>query len=117
MKYNNTIRMTGSEEFVKMAGDLIISVFDNYQITDSGVRQSNNPKYKVYIRYIKIDEIIIVPIRELPREYAKIEISRYIQQAGGRKVYISELAEELRLDIELIIEIMEEKPKHENNLI
>ena len=49
-----------------------------------------------------------VQIRELPREYAKIEISRYIQQARGRKVYVSELAEELRLDIELIIEIMEE---------
>jgi len=54
------------------------------------------------------EEIVIVPLRELPREYAKMEISEYIQQAGGRKVYISELAEKLRLDIELIMEIMEE---------
>ena len=54
------------------------------------------------------EEIVIVPLRELPRESAKIEISKYIQLAGGRKVYISELAEKLRLDIELIMEIMEE---------
>lgn len=54
------------------------------------------------------DEIEIVPIREIPHEYAKLEITRYIQHAGGRKVYISELAKELRLDIELIIEILEE---------
>ena len=54
------------------------------------------------------DEIIIVPLRELPRESAKIEIAEYIQRAGGRRVYISELAEELRLDIELIMEIVDE---------
>ncbi len=54
------------------------------------------------------EEIVIVPLRELPREYAKMEISEYIQKAGGRKVYISELAEKLMLDIELIMEIMEE---------
>lgn len=57
---------------------------------------------------ILTDEIIIVPIREIPRDYAKKDIAEYIQRAGGRKVYISELAEELRLDIELIMEIMEE---------
>jgi len=54
------------------------------------------------------DEILIVPLRELSYENAKEEITNYIQHAGGRKVYISELAEELRLDIELIMEIMEE---------
>lgn len=59
-------------------------------------------------RPIQTDEIVIVPLRELPRDYAKMEIARYIQQAGGRKVYISELAEKLRLDIELIMEIMDE---------
>lgn len=54
------------------------------------------------------EEIVIVPLRELPHEYAKMEISEYVRLAGGRKVYISELAEKLRLDIELIMEIMEE---------
>lgn len=54
------------------------------------------------------EEIVIVPLRDLPHEDAKNEISNYVQLAGGRKVYISELAEKLRLDIELIIDIMEE---------
>lgn len=59
-------------------------------------------------RPIQTDEIVIVPLMELPRDYAKMEIAEYIRQAGGRKVYLSELAEELRLDIELIMEIVEE---------
>lgn len=60
------------------------------------------------ILFEETDEIKIVPLREIPYEYAKLEITRYIQSAGGRKVYISELVEELRLDIELIMEVMEE---------
>ena len=60
------------------------------------------------LRPIQTDEIVIVPLRELPRDYAKKEIIDYIQNVGGRKVYISELAEKLRLDIELIIDIMDE---------
>ena len=54
------------------------------------------------------EEIVIVPLRDLSHEDAKNEISNYVQLAGGRKVYISELAEKLRLDIELIMDIMEE---------
>ncbi|MDO9517590.1 MAG: hypothetical protein Q7J10_06005 [Methanosarcinaceae archaeon] len=54
------------------------------------------------------EEIVIVPLRDLPHEEAKNEISKYVQLDGGRKVYISELAEKLRLDIELIMDIMEE---------
>ena len=54
------------------------------------------------------EEIVIVSLRDLPYEDAKNEISKYVQLAGGRKVYISELAEKLRLDIELIMDIMEE---------
>lgn len=53
------------------------------------------------------DEIIIVQLREPSYEEAKMEIVEYIKDAG-RKVYISELAEKLRLDIELIMQIMEE---------
>lgn len=54
------------------------------------------------------DEIEVVLLRDMPYDYAKLEITRYIQSAGGRKVYISELAKELRLDIELIMEILQE---------
>jgi hypothetical protein len=54
------------------------------------------------------EEIVIVPIRDLPYEDAKDEISNYIQQVNNKKVYISELAEKLRLNVELIEKIMEE---------
>jgi len=50
----------------------------------------------------------IVPVREIPYDYAKLEIIRYIQNAGDRKVYAFELAEELRLDYDLIIKILSE---------
>lgn len=59
-------------------------------------------------RTIPSDEIVIVPLRELSYEDAKREIAEYIQHAGNRKVYVSELAEELRLDIELILQVIEE---------
>jgi len=32
--------------------------------------------------------IVIVPLREIPRDYAKIEIAKYIERAGDRKVYV-----------------------------
>lgn len=76
--------------------------FQYHRLTASAGLSTRRP------RHIQTDEIVIVPLRELPRDYAKMEIARYIQQAGGRKVYISELAERLRLDIELIMEIIEE---------
>lgn len=62
------------------------------------------------------DEIVIVPIRELSYNDAKKEISEYIKKAGDRKVYISELAEELVIDFELIEEIIEELEMHKRNL-
>lgn len=55
-----------------------------------------------------METIEIVNIREIPRDYAKIEIAKYIDSAGDRKVYISEIVEELCLDIELVEDIMEE---------
>lgn len=57
MKHNNTIRITGSEKFVKTAGDLILLKLSNYEVVDSGVRKSSNPKYKEnFIRYIRIEK-------------------------------------------------------------
>jgi hypothetical protein len=46
-----------------------------------------------------IDEITIVPLRELSYEDAKKEIINYLENAGKTKVYISEIVEKLRLDI------------------
>lgn len=68
---------------------------------------SNIPKSE-HSKLILPDEIVVVPIRELSYNDAKKEISDYIEKAGDRKVYISELAEELVIDFELIEEIMEE---------
>lgn len=38
-----------------------------------------------------IDEIIIVPVRELSYEDAKKEIIEYLESTGRRTVYISEI--------------------------
>lgn len=54
------------------------------------------------------NDILIVSLRELSHETAKREIANYIKNAGDREVYISELAEELILDIELIMKVMKE---------
>jgi len=52
--------------------------------------------------------IEIMNVREIPRDYAKIEIANYINNIRDRKVYISEIVEELCLDIELVKNIVEE---------
>ncbi len=54
------------------------------------------------------DNVEIINIREIPRDYAKLEIAKYMQDAGNRKVYVSEIVEELCLDIELVKNIVEE---------
>ena len=51
-------------------------------------------------------EIEIVPLRELSYADAKKEIIEYAQNAGKKKVYVSEIVEKLRLDIELVAEIL-----------
>lgn len=53
-------------------------------------------------------DITIVPIRDLSYEDAKKEIFDYLQKAGKRKVYVSEIVEKLRLDIELTAGILHE---------
>lgn len=52
------------------------------------------------------DEITIVPLRELSYEDAKKEIIGYLESAGKRTVYVSEIVEKLSLDIELTAEIV-----------
>ncbi len=54
----NTIRITGTEEFVKMAGNTVVSLITaNYEVSDSGIKKSKNPKYKNYIRYIRVGNV------------------------------------------------------------
>ena len=55
-----------------------------------------------------METIEIMNVREIPRDYAKIEIAAYIHNAENRKVYISEIVEKLCLDIELVKDIVKE---------
>ena len=52
------------------------------------------------------NEILITDVRHLSYNDAKKEIVNYIKQNENRKVYISELAEIFKLDIELIAKII-----------
>ena len=52
------------------------------------------------------DMIVIVPLRELSHEDTKKEIIEYLENAGKRTVYVSEIVEILRLDIELTAKIL-----------
>lgn len=52
-----TIRITGTEFFVKEAGDMVVDTFKQkgFSMTDGGVKESRNPKYEgSFIRYIRI---------------------------------------------------------------
>lgn len=89
--------------------DLSECVFHQHGLTDNNV--SITPHSKPFLS----DEIVIVPLRELSYNDAKKEISEYIKRAGDRKVYISELAEELLIDFELIEEIIEELEMRKRN--
>lgn len=51
-------------------------------------------------------DIEIVPVRNLSYEDAEKEIIAYLQKAGKRRVYVSEIVEKLRLDIELVADIL-----------
>jgi len=59
--------------------------------------------------------IEIQNVRELPRDYAKIEIANYINSIRDRKVYISEIVEELCLDIEFVKNIVKELENDNQN--
>lgn len=50
--------------------------------------------------------IKIVPLRELSYEDAKKEIIEYIENVEKRTVYVSEIVEKLRLDIELTADVL-----------
>ena len=50
--------------------------------------------------------LVFVPIRDLTYSDAMREIKAYIEKVGHRRVYISELAEELQIDMDLIEQIL-----------
>ncbi len=51
-------------------------------------------------------DIEVVRVRDLSYEDAEKEIIEYLQKAGKRKVYVSEIVEKLRLDIEISSDIL-----------
>lgn len=53
-----------------------------------------------------IGGLVFVPIRDISYSTAIREIKEYIKKVGNRKVYISELAEELQIDIDIIKDVM-----------
>lgn len=53
-----------------------------------------------------IGGLVFVSIRDLSYSDAKSEIKAYIEKVGNRRVYISELAEELQIDMDLIEKIL-----------
>lgn len=64
----------------------------------------------------KEEQISIVPLRELSYEDAKREIVAYSQQAGNRKVYISEIAEKLWYIISDALKIEDKEFKATDNI-
>lgn len=54
------------------------------------------------------DEIVISDVRNLTYEQAKKEILEYIDKVGINNMYISKIAEELKIDIDLIIDVLYE---------
>jgi hypothetical protein len=57
---------------------------------------------------IEIGGLIIVPIREISYKNAKNEILQYIKDNKNKRPYISELAEYLQIDMELIEKILDD---------
>jgi hypothetical protein len=51
-------------------------------------------------------DIEIIPVRNLSYEDAENEIIGYLQKVGKRRVHVSEIVENLRLDIELVADIL-----------
>lgn len=58
------------------------------------------------------DDVIIVQLRDLSYEDAEKEILDYLQNAGKRRVYVSEIVEKLSLDIELVADILHKWRDH-----
>jgi uncharacterized protein YrzB (UPF0473 family) len=56
-----------------------------------------------------MSEIEIVQVRELSHEDAEREIMEYVGNAGLRVVSIAELAHELRIEFDMIEEILEDR--------
>lgn len=56
--------------------------------------------------------IVITRLRDLSYEDAEKEIKDYLQKAGKRRVYVSEIVEKLRLDIELVADILHKWRDH-----
>jgi len=54
------------------------------------------------------DNFVFVPTRDIDYLDAKREIEEYIEKVRFRKVYISELVEELQIDMDLVKQILDD---------
>lgn len=98
ISYKNDILVDIKKEFY----DWVDEHNDNFKFE---IMNSRIPIVKAHIMLVT-DEIIVSDVRELTYEQAEKEILEYINKIGNREVHISEIAEELSIDIDLIIEVL-----------
>ncbi|WP_348304347.1 hypothetical protein [Methanothrix sp.] len=55
-----------------------------------------------------VDEIIVIPLRDISYEESKKLISDYIKSAGEKKVYMSDIAVDLKISLRMIIRAFKE---------
>lgn len=80
-------------------------------ITTSSFSQIISRQQQESISLLSTDEITITPVKELSYNDAKREIIEYIHNNGNRRVYVSEIAENLVIDFDLIEDILKDVKK------
>lgn len=78
------------------------------RLVEAGFFLNNSDFIRQAIRD-KIQEYKIINIRDIPRDQAKQEIQEYFKKHAT--AYVSEVAEDLELDLELVFDITDELEK------
>jgi hypothetical protein len=71
-----------------------------------------NNNYPSIDQFEDDDSIVVIPLRDVPFDDAKREINDYInqlQQEGVAELSIGEVARTLELDLDIVIEVFEER--------
>ena len=105
MSYENNILVDIKEEFY----DWVDEHDDSFRFE---IMNSKIPIVKSHVILVT-DEIIISDVRELTYEQAEKEILEYINKIGNREVHVSEIAEKLLIDIDLIAEVLDKVMSNE----
>jgi hypothetical protein len=82
-----------------------LNCFGSHTVSQQRYRRTPHPDL---ISPLTTDEIIITSVRDISYADAKEEIIKYKESMGNRKVYISEIAEKLKIDFDLIESIVDE---------